>query len=61
MLRGGAWKPRTNPYDFQGLGREGLELLKAARRETGLPFVTEVLDPRDVETRGRGGGHAADR
>jgi 3-deoxy-7-phosphoheptulonate synthase len=49
MLRGGAWKPRTNPYDFQGLGAEGLELLDAARRATGLPFVTEVLDPRDVE------------
>jgi 3-deoxy-7-phosphoheptulonate synthase len=49
MLRGGAWKPRTNPYDFQGLGAEGLELLAMARQETGLPFVTEVLDPRDVE------------
>jgi 3-deoxy-7-phosphoheptulonate synthase len=49
MLRGGAWKPRTSPYDFQGLGPVGLDLLAAARRETGLPFVTEVLDPRDVE------------
>jgi 3-deoxy-7-phosphoheptulonate synthase len=49
MLRGGAWKPRTSPYDFQGLGMEGLELLVAAREATGLPFVTEVLDPRDVE------------
>jgi len=49
MLRGGAWKPRTSPYDFQGLGAEGLELLAAARAETGLPVVTEVLDPRDVE------------
>jgi len=49
LLRGGAWKPRTNPYDFQGLGREGLAHLAAARRATGLPFVTEVLDPRDVE------------
>ena len=48
MLRGGAWKPRTSPYDFQGLGREGLELLVQARQATGLPFVTEVLDPRDV-------------
>jgi 3-deoxy-7-phosphoheptulonate synthase len=48
MLRGGAWKPRTSPYAFQGLGREGLELLAAARRSSGLPFVTEVLDPRDV-------------
>ena len=50
MLRGGAWKPRTSPYDFQGLGVEGLELLAAARKATGLPFVTEVMDPRDVET-----------
>ncbi|MBE0566596.1 MAG: 3-deoxy-7-phosphoheptulonate synthase, partial [Krumholzibacteria bacterium] len=48
MLRGGAWKPRTSPYDFQGLGREGLALLAEARRRTGLPVVTEVLDPRDV-------------
>ena len=48
MLRGGAWKPRTSPYDFQGLGREGLALLAAARAATGLPVVTEVLDPRDV-------------
>jgi len=49
MLRGGAWKPRTSPYDFQGLGREGLGLLAEARERTGLPVVTEVLDPRDVE------------
>ena len=49
MLRGGAWKPRTSPYDFQGLGAEGLAHLAAAREATGLPFVTEVLDPRDVE------------
>jgi 3-deoxy-7-phosphoheptulonate synthase len=49
MLRGGAWKPRTSPYDFQGLGAEGLQLLAAARESSGLPFVTEVLDPRDVE------------
>ncbi|HPF71373.1 MAG TPA: 3-deoxy-7-phosphoheptulonate synthase [Candidatus Krumholzibacteria bacterium] len=48
MLRGGAWKPRTSPYDFQGLGAEGLALLAEARRATGLPVVTEVLDPRDV-------------
>jgi 3-deoxy-7-phosphoheptulonate synthase len=48
MLRGGAWKPRTSPYDFQGLGREGLEILAEARAETGLPVVTEVLDPRQV-------------
>ncbi|MCA8943881.1 MAG: 3-deoxy-7-phosphoheptulonate synthase [Planctomycetes bacterium] len=49
MLRGGAFKPRTSPRSFQGLGREGLELLREASRETGLPVVTEVLDPRDVE------------
>lgn len=49
LLRGGAWKPRTSPYDFQGLGAEGLDYLEAAREATGLPFVTEVLDPRDVE------------
>lgn len=49
MLRGGAWKPRTSPYDFQGLGAEGLAHLAAARAETGLPVVTEVLDPRDVD------------
>ncbi len=49
MLRGGAWKPRTNPYDFQGLGKAGLEFLAEARKASGLPFVTEVLDPRDVE------------
>jgi 3-deoxy-7-phosphoheptulonate synthase len=44
MLRGGAFKPRTSPYDFQGLGREGLEILRAAREETGLPVVTEVME-----------------
>lgn len=49
LLRGGAWKPRTSPYSFQGMGAEGLTLLAAARTETGLPIVTEVLDPRDVE------------
>ena len=49
MLRGGAWKPRTNPYDFQGLGVAGLEFLAEARKSSGLPVVTEVLDPRDVE------------
>ena len=49
VLRGGAFKPRTSPYDFRGLGREGLEHLAAARAETGLPIVTEVLDTRDVE------------
>jgi 3-deoxy-7-phosphoheptulonate synthase len=49
-LRGGAFKPRTSPYAFQGLGPDGLRLLAEARRETGLPVVTEVLDPRQVET-----------
>lgn len=48
MLRGGAFKPRTSPYAFQGLGIKGLKILEKARRETGLPIVTEVLDPRDV-------------
>ena len=49
MLRGGAYKPRTSPYAFQGLGVEGLKLLAEVREETGLPIVTEVTDPRDVE------------
>jgi 3-deoxy-7-phosphoheptulonate synthase len=48
MLRGGAFKPRTSPHSFQGLGNEGLEALAAARAATGLPVVTEVLDTRDV-------------
>lgn len=50
MLRGGAYKPRTSPHSFQGLGAEGLEILAAVREQTGLPVVTEVLDPRLVET-----------
>ena len=50
FLRGGAWKPRTSPYEFQGLGQEGLELLCAAARENGMAAVTEVVDPRHVET-----------
>jgi 3-deoxy-7-phosphoheptulonate synthase len=49
LLRGGAYKPRTGPYSFQGLGPEGLDLLSAAREETGLRIITEVLDPRHVE------------
>lgn len=49
MLRGGAFKPRTSPYDFQGLGLEGLKILKKARMITGLPVVTEVMDTRDVK------------
>ncbi len=48
-LRGGAFKPRTNPYSFQGLGEEGLKLLAKAREETGLAVVTEVITPSDVE------------
>jgi 3-deoxy-7-phosphoheptulonate synthase len=49
MLRGGAFKPRTSPYTFQGLGNEALEILAEAREETGLPLVTELMDPRHVE------------
>ncbi len=49
FLRGGAYKPRTSPYSFQGLGEEGLKILAQAREETGLPIVTEVMDVRDVE------------
>ncbi|MGO0123105.1 3-deoxy-7-phosphoheptulonate synthase [Desulfothermobacter acidiphilus] len=49
LLRGGAFKPRTSPYSFQGLGEEGLKLLAQAREATGLPVVTEVVDTRDVE------------
>ena len=49
MLRGGAFKPRTSPYAFRGLGAEALELLAEARARTGLPVVTEVMDTRDVE------------
>jgi 3-deoxy-7-phosphoheptulonate synthase len=49
MLRGGAFKPRSSPYSFQGLAEEGLKMLAAAREETGLPVVTEVLDVRDID------------
>ena len=49
MLRGGAFKPRTSPYSFQGLEKEGLELLAKARQETGLPIVTEILSSENVE------------
>lgn len=48
MIRGGAFKPRTSPYDFQGLGLKGLKILEKAKQLTGLPIVTEVIDPRDV-------------
>jgi 3-deoxy-7-phosphoheptulonate synthase len=50
FLRGGAFKPRTNPYRFQGLGREGLQFLQAAKKETGLPVVTEIISIGDIET-----------
>ncbi len=49
MLRGGAFKPRTSPYDFQGLKAEGIDLLKIAKKETGLPIVTEIMNPSDLE------------
>jgi 3-deoxy-7-phosphoheptulonate synthase len=49
MLRGGAYKPRTSPYAFQGLGQEGLRLLAEAKDETGLPVVTELMDLRDMD------------
>jgi 3-deoxy-7-phosphoheptulonate synthase len=48
VLRGGAFKPRTSPYSFQGLGLKGLELLKEAREEYGMPVITEVMSPQDV-------------
>jgi 3-deoxy-7-phosphoheptulonate synthase len=48
-LRGGAYKPRTSPYAFQGLGQEGLRLLAEAKAETGLPIVTELMDMRDLD------------
>jgi 3-deoxy-7-phosphoheptulonate synthase len=49
LLRGGAYKPRTSPYSFQGLGGEGLRLLQEAKDETGLPIVTELMDVRDLD------------
>lgn len=49
LFRGGAYKPRTSPYAFQGLGEKGLQILARAREETGLGIVTEILDPRDLE------------
>ena len=53
ILRGGAYKPRTSPYQFRGLGEEGLKMLAAASKETGLPVITEVLTVRDVDLVGR--------
>src|SRR6266852_5540335 len=49
ILRGGAYKPRTSPYDFQGLGLEALKILREAREETGLPVVTEVMSTEDID------------
>ncbi|MCL5025827.1 MAG: 3-deoxy-7-phosphoheptulonate synthase [Chloroflexi bacterium] len=49
VLRGGAYKPRTSPYDFQGLGEKGLRLLAEAREATGLPIITEVMDSEDID------------
>ena len=49
FMRGGAFKPRTSPYSFQGLGEEGLKYLREAKKVTGLPIVTELMDPRDTE------------
>ena len=53
MMRGGAFKPRSSPYSFQGLGEEGLVVLASVREQTGLPFATEVVAPEDVELVGR--------
>jgi 3-deoxy-7-phosphoheptulonate synthase len=49
ILRGGAFKPRSSPYSFRGLGKEGLEILAEARKQTGLPIITEVMSPQDVD------------
>jgi 3-deoxy-D-arabino-heptulosonate 7-phosphate (DAHP) synthase len=49
-LQGGAYKPRTSPYDFQGLGLEALKILREAREQSGLPVVTEVMSTEDVDT-----------
>ena len=49
VMRGGAFKPRTSPYSFRGMGEDGLKLLATAREETGLPIITEVMSPRDVD------------
>jgi len=52
ILRGGAYKPRTSPYEFRGMGRRGLEILAIAREETGMPIITEVMTPADIDTVG---------
>ena len=49
VLRGGAFKPRTSPYSFRGMGEDGLKILAAARQETGLPIITEVMSPKEVD------------
>src|SRR5204863_7170764 len=49
LLRGGAFKPRTSPYAFQGLGASALKMLASVRRTTGMPVVTEVMDPRQID------------
>ena len=49
VLRGGAFKPRTSPYSFRGMGEDGLKILSTASKETGMPIITEVMSPRDVE------------
>src|SRR5204862_4280504 len=49
MLRGGAYKPRTSPYAFQGLGQDGLAILAEAKERTGLPIVTELMDIRELD------------
>ncbi len=61
IMRGGAFKPRTSPYSFQGLGEKGLELLAEAREQTGLPIITEVMEPGDVAARRRLLRHPPDR
>lgn len=53
FIRGGAFKPRTSPYSFQGLGEEGLKYLAYVRKKTGLPVVTELMDPRDMNVIGK--------
>ena len=53
ILRGGAHKPRTSPYEFRGLGRRGLEILATAREETGMPIITEVMTPADIDQVGQ--------
>ena len=61
LLRGGAYKPRTSPYEFQGLGKEGLRLLRLAKQETGLKIVTELLGEYDTRPRRRNRRRAPDR